>query len=47
VGKNFVDVIGWFQGQQKVNDDGWVEVKCHPRSVSVWVPEDSKHRQFF
>ncbi|KAJ1028121.1 hypothetical protein NDA13_003568 [Ustilago tritici] len=46
-GQNFVDVIGWFQGEQKVNDDGWVEVHCHPRSASIWVPENSKHRQFF
>ncbi|SJX66056.1 probable alpha-amylase [Sporisorium reilianum f. sp. reilianum] len=47
VGQNFVDVIGWFQGQSKVNDDGWVEVHCHPRSASIWVPENSKHREFF
>lgn len=47
VGQKFVDVIGWFQGQSKVNDDGWVEVHCHPRSASIWVPENSKHREFF
>ncbi|EPQ26108.1 uncharacterized protein PFL1_06316 [Pseudozyma flocculosa PF-1] len=46
-GRKFVDVIGWYQGQVEINQDGWAEFKCHPRSVAVWVPEDSDKRQFF
>ena len=46
-GKKFVDVIGWFQGEVEINQDGWAEFKCHPRSVAVWVLEDAEARSKF
>lgn len=46
-GKKFVDVIGWYQGEREVNQDGWLEAVCHPRSVSIWVPSESAYRKYF
>ena len=36
-GKTFIDALGKFQGEVKVNEQGWAQFPCEARSVSVWV----------
>ncbi|KAF9977363.1 hypothetical protein BGZ73_006232 [Actinomortierella ambigua] len=42
--KTWVDMMGYWQDPVTLNDEGWGEFKCHPGSVSIWVPKDEgKH----
>ncbi|SGY14170.1 BQ5605_C010g06087 [Microbotryum silenes-dioicae] len=46
-GEKWTDVLGWYQGEVTIGDDGWAEFSCHERSVSVWAKVDAKHREEF
>ncbi|KAG7439172.1 putative alpha-amylase [Guyanagaster necrorhizus] len=38
-GEKWKDLLGWYQGEIVIEDDGWAEFKCSARSVSIWVKE--------
>ena len=46
-GEVWTDVLGWYQGEVKINEDGWGEFKCPARSVSVWTMHDAQGREEF
>ncbi|KAG0268046.1 hypothetical protein DFQ27_007675 [Actinomortierella ambigua] len=35
----WTDMMGYWKDPVTVNNDGWAEFKCHPGSVSIWVPK--------
>ncbi|SJL11595.1 related to alpha-amylase [Armillaria ostoyae] len=43
-GEKWKDLLGWYQGDVVIEDDGWAEFKCSARSVSIWVKEGAKGR---
>ncbi|CAG7850656.1 Alpha-amylase {ECO:0000269/PubMed:11997021, ECO:0000269/PubMed:12915728, ECO:0000269/PubMed:14632998}; AltName: Full=1,4-alpha-D-glucan glucanohydrolase; AltName: Full=BLA; Flags: Precursor [Serendipita indica DSM 11827] len=46
-GETWTDVLGWHQGEVKINEDGWGEFKCPARSVGVWTRQDARGREEF
>lgn len=46
-GTVYVDVLGWWQDEIQIGDDGWAEFVCHPQSVSVWATKEAKERCCF
>lgn len=41
-GEKWKDLLGWYQSEVIIGDDGWAEFKCSARSVSIWVKEGAK-----
>lgn len=46
-GEKWIDLLGWFQGETTVNDDGWAQFSCHARSVAIWIKQNAKGRGDF
>ncbi|KAH8920242.1 glycoside hydrolase family 13 protein [Atractiella rhizophila] len=46
-GEKWTDVLGWFQGEVTIEEDGWATFKCHGRSVSIWTKTDARGRDEF
>ncbi|GAA5821107.1 hypothetical protein JCM10212_002981 [Sporobolomyces blumeae] len=46
-GEVFTDVLGWYQGEVTIGEDGWADFKCHERSISIWVKKDARGREEF
>ncbi|GAA5974929.1 hypothetical protein JCM5350_004508 [Sporobolomyces pararoseus] len=44
-GEVWTDVLGWYQGEVTIGDDGWADFKCHERSVSIWAKKDARGRE--
>ncbi|KAJ7150950.1 alpha-amylase [Mycena crocata] len=45
--EKWTDVLGWYQGEVVIGEDGWADFKCSAMSVSVWVKHDAKGREEF
>ncbi|KZW03954.1 putative alpha-amylase [Exidia glandulosa HHB12029] len=46
-GEKWTDVLGWYDGEIEVGQDGWAEFKCHSQSVSIWTKTDARGRNEF
>jgi len=46
-GEKWIDLLGWYQGEITINEDGWAEFRCHSRSASIWIKENAKCRNEF
>ncbi|KAK7047862.1 hypothetical protein VNI00_006190 [Paramarasmius palmivorus] len=46
-GEKWTDILGWYEGEIVIGDDGWADFKSSARSVSVWVKEGAKGREEF
>ncbi|KIY63156.1 glycoside hydrolase family 13 protein [Cylindrobasidium torrendii FP15055 ss-10] len=46
-GQKWTDVLGWYQGEIEIEEDGWATFKCHSESVSIWVNADAEGRDEF
>jgi alpha-amylase len=46
-GEVWTDVLGWFEGEVVIGEDGWADFKCPASSVSVWVNKDARGREEF
>lgn len=44
-GEVWTDVLGWYQGEVTIGEDGWADFKCHERSVSIWAKKDARGRE--
>ncbi|KIO17122.1 glycoside hydrolase family 13 protein [Tulasnella calospora MUT 4182] len=44
-GEQWIDLLGWYQGEVTLNDDGWGEFKCHARSIGIWVKRNAVRHQ--
>jgi alpha-amylase len=47
VGESWTDVLGWEQGEVKIDDEGFGEFKCPGVSVSIWVNAAAQGRDKF
>jgi len=45
--ETWTDLLGWYQGEVTIGEDGWAEFKCSAMSVSVWVKKDANGRDEF
>jgi alpha-amylase len=46
-GKMWSDLLGWYQEEITIGEDGWAEFKCPPRSISIWTAKDARGRDEF
>jgi len=46
-GQIWTDVLGWEQGEVKIDDEGYGVFKCPGVSVSIWVRSDAEGRDRF
>ncbi|GAA6007384.1 uncharacterized protein JCM10292_005519, partial [Rhodotorula paludigena] len=46
-GEVWVDLLGWYQGEVTIEDDGWANFKCPSKSVSVWTKKDARGKEAF
>ncbi|SMR46955.1 unnamed protein product [Zymoseptoria tritici ST99CH_3D1] len=46
-GQIWTDVLGWEQGEVKIDDEGYGVFKCPGVSVSIWVRQDAEGRDRF
>jgi alpha-amylase len=46
-GQIWTDVLGWEQGEVKIDDEGFGVFKCPGVSVSIWVRKDAEGRDRF
>ncbi|KAL7420645.1 hypothetical protein Q5752_004596 [Cryptotrichosporon argae] len=46
-GETWTDVLGWYQGEVKIDEDGWAEFKCPAHSMSIWTKTDARGRDEF
>lgn len=46
-GEVWTDLLGWSQGEVKINDDGWADFRAPASSVSIWTNKDAKGRDDF
>lgn len=46
-GEVWTDVLRWYQAEVVINNDGWGEFKCSPRSVSVYACRSASGREEF
>jgi alpha-amylase len=47
VGELWTDLLGWEQGEVKIDDEGFGVFKCPGISVSIWVNKDAEGRDRF
>jgi alpha-amylase len=43
----WTDVLGWYQEEITISQDGWAEFRCPARSVSIWTKKDARGREEF
>ncbi|KAG8864525.1 hypothetical protein FRB96_005028 [Tulasnella sp. 330] len=41
-GEKWMDILGWYEGEVTIGEDGWADFSCHARSLSVWINKDGK-----
>ncbi|GAA6043444.1 hypothetical protein JCM8097_002860 [Rhodosporidiobolus ruineniae] len=46
-GEKWTDVLGWYQGEVEIEEDGWATFKCPAKSVSIWTKSDARGREAF
>ncbi|ODN77445.1 hypothetical protein L202_04623 [Cryptococcus amylolentus CBS 6039] len=46
-GEKWTDVLGWYQGEVVIGDDGWAEFFSPPQSISIWTKTDARGREEF
>ncbi|KPV71753.1 glycoside hydrolase family 13 protein [Rhodotorula graminis WP1] len=46
-GEVWVDLLGWFQGEVTIEDDGWATFGCPEQSVSIWTKKDARGKEAF
>ncbi|GAA5917134.1 hypothetical protein JCM6882_009359, partial [Rhodosporidiobolus microsporus] len=46
-GEVWTDLLGWYQGEVTIEEDGWATFKCPSKSVSVWAKKDARNREGF
>ena len=46
-GEMWTDVLGWEQGEVKIDDEGWGTFPCPGVSIAVWVKNDAEGRDKF
>lgn len=46
-GEVWTDILGWEQGEVKIDEEGNGEFKCPGTSVAIWVNKDAKDRDIF
>lgn len=44
-GEQWTDLLGWYQEDVTLNDDGWGEFKCHAKSIGIWVKRSAVRHQ--
>ncbi|GAA5847444.1 hypothetical protein JCM9279_000483 [Rhodotorula babjevae] len=46
-GEVWVDLLGWFQGEVTIEEDGWATFGCPEQSVSIWTKKDARGKEAF
>jgi alpha-amylase len=46
-GETWTDVLGWAEGEVKIDGEGWGEFACPGVSVGVWVNAEAEGRDMF
>ncbi|GAA6005838.1 hypothetical protein JCM10207_007245 [Rhodosporidiobolus poonsookiae] len=46
-GEVWTDVLGWWQGEVTIEEDGWATFKCPSKSVAIFAKKDARGRDSF